>query len=588
LIARPLNIEQPFIMAAYEELRAVSGASVPRRLLNVAALLLLVRFGLFLYNGWRVRMRFRKLQDDGVVRAYASLGARLQDAKTEQQQVVTPEHSLVFGHLMLLKRIRDLYPKDSASTYATRHIVMNWRQYFPGSNTCPSVIYLDFWPFSSEPVAIIMDPEMCQTVTADRFPIRHDQGKYLAWLMSGPRNLFAFDGDVHKKWRARLNPGFSARNLQQHIARGKMIDEVLTFAERIKKHAGADGQLGDVFQLFPLAIDLTFDIICRIVLWVCYAFSSRWVSDRELTSSCYRDFSPGEQINGPTEMQQAFRVISQHLVFKSWASLHKRLNPFWQLSLWRCHRTLRRVVLPHIQKHMTRHSLEKHSGPQKTVLDLALKEFELENPGVQPSGQLIEDIVGLTKQFLFAGHDTTAINMSFAYHFLNKNPDALARLRDEHDHVFGADPGKAAEVMRQSPHLLNFLPFTTAVVKETLRLCPVAASIRKGHRGYALRSNDGMEYPMDGFIITTGVACLHYSSEMFTRPTEFLPERWAAPAGDPLHIKDQAKYAWRPFEWGPMSCIGMELAMAELKMALVLTVREVEVVTALEEWDGLR
>lgn len=173
-------------------------------------------------------------------------------------------------------------------------------------------------------------------------------------------------------------------------------------------------------------------------------FLIKKVSDRELTST-YRDFSPGEQINGPTEMQKAFRIISQHLVFKNWASLHKRLNPFWQLSLWKCHRTLRRVVLLHILKHMRGHSLEKTSGSQRTVLDLALKEFELESPGAQPSRQSIEDVVGLTKQFLFAGHDTTAINMSFAYHFLNKNVGALTRLRDEHDRVFRTDPSQASE-----------------------------------------------------------------------------------------------------------------------------------------------
>lgn len=227
----------------------------------------------------------------------------------------------------------------------------------------------------------------------------------------------------------------------------------------------------------------------------------------------------------------------------------------------------------------------KSSASQKTVLDLALKEVELENPGAEPTGQFIEDVVGLTKQFIFAGHDTTAVNMSFAYHFLHKSPDALIRLREEHNRIFGPDPSKASEVLRQSPHLLSSLPFTTAVVKETLRLCPVAASIRRGHQGYTLRSNDGVEYPMGGFIVVTGVADLQYSPEMFARPTEFLPERWAAPAGDPLHIQEEAKYAWRPFEWGPMSCIGMELAMVELKMALVLTVREVEVVTSLEEWD---
>ncbi|KAJ0115467.1 hypothetical protein J7T55_012747 [Diaporthe amygdali] len=533
-------------MAFIDEFRELAWSDIPGRLLNILALVLIIRFGLFLYNGWHIRMRFRKLQAGGIV--------------------IPSKHSLVFGHLLLLKGIRDLYPKDSASTYATRHIVMNWRDFFPESTTCPSVIYLDFWPFSSEPVAIINDPAMCQTVTADRFPIRHEQGKYLARTMSGPRNLFAFDGEEHKKWRSRLNPGFSARNLQSHIAGGKVVDEVLIFAERLKKKAGMDGQLGHTFQLFPMAIDLTFDIICRIVL----------------------DFSPGEQLNGPTEMQAAFRVISQHLVFKSWASLHKRLNPFWQLDLWKSHRTLRRVVLPHIKKHIGGHSLVvKNSASQKTVLDLALKELEVESPGAETSDQFIEDVVGLTKQFIFAGHDTTAINMSSAYHFLNKNPDALTRLRDEHNSIFGSDPRKAPEVLRQSPHLLSSLPFTTAVVKETLRLCPVAASVRQGYPGYALRSNDGMEYPMDGFIVVTGVACLQFSPEMFVRPTEFLPERWVAPANDPLHIQDEAKYAWRPFEWGPMSCIGMELAMVELKMALLLTIREVEVVTALEDWDIL-
>lgn len=314
---------------------------------------------------------------------------------------------------------------------------------------------------------------------------------------------------------------------------------------------------------------------------------SKKASEQELMDGC-RDFSPGEQLNGPTEMQKAFRIISQHLVFKSWASLHKRLNPFWQLDLWKCHRTLRRVMLPHIQKHIRGHSLVKNSASQKTVLDLALKEIELESPGAEPSSQFIEDVVGLTKQFIFAGHDTTAVNMSFAYHFLNKCPDALTRLRDEHNRIFGPDPRRAPEILRQSPHLLSSLPFTTAVVKETLRLCPVAASIREGHPGYSLRSNDGVEYPMGGFIVVTGVACLQFSPEMFVRPTDFLPERWTAPPGDPLRIRDEAKYAWRPFEWGPMSCIGMELAMVELKMALVLTVREIEVVTSLEDWDRLQ
>lgn len=45
---------------------------------------------------------------------------------------------------------------------------------------------------------------------------------------------------------------------------------------------------------------------------------------------------------------------------------------------------------------------------------------------------------------------------------------------------------------------------------------------------------------------------------------------------------------WRPFELGPMACIGQELSMMELKMALLFTAREVEFEAALEAWDVLQ
>ena len=45
------------------------------------------------------------------------------------------------------------------------------------------------------------------------------------------------------------------------------------------------------------------------------------------------------------------------------------------------------------------------------------------------------------------------------------------------------------------------------------------------------------------------------------------------------------KDAWRPFEKGPRSCIGQELAIAELKVILALTVRELQIEDAYEEWD---
>lgn len=88
-----------------------------------------------------------------------------------------------------------------------------------------------------------------------------------------------------------------------------------------------------------------------------------------------------------------------------------------------------------------------------------------------PDG-FVDDMVGLMKLFIFAGHDTTAINLSFAFHFIQRDPTVLAKLKEEFDAVFGTDVAAVGDILRQSPQLVNSLPYTTAVLKETLRMCP--------------------------------------------------------------------------------------------------------------------
>lgn len=77
---------------------------------------------------------------------------------------------------------------------------------------------------------------------------------------------------------------------------------------------------------------------------------------------------------------------------------------------------------------------------------------------------------------------------------------------------------------------------------------------------------------------------MHHDTRLWPHATEFLPERWLVGDGDPLCAPKDG-HVWRPFELGPMACIGQELAMMELKMALLVTAREVEFEAALEEWD---
>lgn len=194
------------------------------------------------------------------------------------KKAIPQPYSLVLGHLPLLIAIRRTHFKDASppSHYFLRFLALHWATYFPGCADPPAVIYLDLWPLVSQPIAIVHNAPMCQALVAERTPPRHDQVKRLSRGIAGTRTLFEWDGAAHRVWRTRLNPGFSMKNLLGHVAMGRVVDEVVVFAESIKKLAppvedggdkeGEEANWGEVFQMFPRAVALTFDIICSVAL----------------------------------------------------------------------------------------------------------------------------------------------------------------------------------------------------------------------------------------------------------------------------------------------------------------------------------
>ncbi|KAK8119118.1 cytochrome P450 4V3 [Apiospora kogelbergensis] len=516
----------------------------------MAFLLLGFKMGMFFFEGYQIRMKFRKMKEQGIP--------------------IAEPHSLVWGHLKMMGAIRTRFPKDAHSHYAQIFMVQHWREFFPGAAERPPVLYLDMWPFF-EPVAFLVDPGMCQDIVQDRLQPRHPQMKHLVRYISGDGNLAAWDRPVHTLWRSRLNPGFSAQNLQSHLP--ALIEEVETFVDLLKAKAPADGSWGNVFQLLERSTNMTFDIICRVTM----------------------NLSTNEQREGPTELQSSMRtLVRNHVIFKNLGTLRLRLNPLWQLQAWRCNRTLRRILMPRIQEQIGAGAREPQAKTQKTVVQLATKELSNEAATNKDFDrkQYGEDVLNIMKQFLFAGHDTTATTITWAFYYLSRDPAALERLRAEHTSVFGPHPSAAAAALAASPALLNKLPYTNAVIKEVLRLTPVAASVRRGNPAYFLtsaaekNSSSPMFYPTDGFAIVTGAAAMHYDPALFgPRANEFLPERFLVPEGHELY---PVKYAWRPFEHGPMGCIGQELALMEMRLTLLLTMRELDVESAWDEWDMLQ
>ncbi|KAF7521729.1 hypothetical protein G7054_g12362 [Neopestalotiopsis clavispora] len=377
-------------------------------------------------------------------------------------------------------------------------------------------------------------------------------------------DIICTEGQNWKFWRSRFNPGFSQRNL--NVLLPEILEEVGVFVDGLKYLSGKDGNWGPVFQLHKKTINLTFDVICRAALDIRLHEQTN-KSDGILKRSLL------DQLRLMGIMANAARAIPIGRM------------PWHNAAVIRNNRTMRDYLLPHIQRKL---EMGAENLNKKTILDLAIHQSDgdqQQDLTQKPNAEFVDSLISNLKAFLFAGHDTTASSICFMTKLLQDNPDCLDKLRNEHDAVLGTDIDKTSEVLKASPHLLQSLPYTVGVIKETLRLYPLAATVRESHAGLRLTGTESsLEYPMDGFGLWLSAPTIQRHPGYWTRADEFLPERWLVNDG-PLR---PPKNAWVPFSLGPRNCIGMELAMMELKLVSVFTARTFSIEEAWTEWDQER
>jgi cytochrome P450 len=162
-------------------------------------------------------------------------------------------------------------------------------------------------------------------------------------------------------------------------------------------------------------------------------------------------------------------------------------------------------------------------------------------------------------------------------------PEAMQRLRTEHDEVLG-DISITMETIVKSPQLLNQLPYTLAVIKESLRLWPPASCMRGGKPDVNIVDDNGTSFPTEGCYVWQIALLLLRHPKYWKNPDSFMPERWLVGPEDPLY---PVKGTWRPFEFGPRNCLGQTLALMELKVVLVMTARKFDIQPAYDQWDQI-
>jgi cytochrome P450 len=160
-----------------------------------------------------------------------------------------------------------------------------------------------------------------------------------------------------------------------------------------------------------------------------------------------------------------------------------------------------------------------------------------------------------------AGSLTSAHFLRLTTFYLCENPEMMRKLKAELEQAM-PDPN----VVPSLPELEK-LPYMHTIVQETFRLTYGVA-----HRVQRLAPDESLHF--HGWVIPPNTPCsmsgvqVHINPELFPEPSEFVPERWA----DPNEDRRLSKYLLN-FGRGTRSCIGMELANAEVHYALAVVMR---------------
>lgn len=162
---------------------------------------------------------------------------------------------------------------------------------------------------------------------------------------------------------------------------------------------------------------------------------------------------------------------------------------------------------------------------------------------------------------IVAGHETTAVAMFWSLYLLAASPAQQERLVEE-SRAVDLSSATAADAL---PHL----PYTRAVVNETLRLYPPAHVMAR----QAIGPDRLGEVPVPtGSVIMISPWVLHRHRRLWTNPDMFDPGRFVD--GPPL----AHRFAYLPFGAGPRVCVGAQFALAEATLVLAALTKQFRVV----------
>ncbi len=321
--------------------------------------------------------------------------------------------------------------------------------------------------------------------------------------LMGNGSMLILEGDMHRRERRLMTPMFHGERMKAYGASMQqcVVERLELACQRPQTNT------------LDLMTDISLEIIVRTI------FGG---NDQALVAKLMR-------------ASQQVVASSSPLLFFS----RKTHVPLWGLSPWDRWNKAKQNLFRCLDQ-----VIEQRTESAQTCDDILSMLCSATYEDGQPITR--EHIYSELMTFLFAGHETTALSLTWAVYHLHTNPQVLSALRHELDALEDDSPTK-----------LSSAAFLKATVQETLRIHPIVTeTLRKLKAPMQL---DDYHLPA-GMAVAPATVLAHHNAETYAKPDSFLPERFLERSYSP--------FEYMPFGGGHRRCIGA--AFASYEMAIVL------------------
>ena len=191
----------------------------------------------------------------------------------------------------------------------------------------------------------------------------------------------------------------------------------------------------------------------------------------------------------------------------------------------------------------------RRSGEDRGDLLTMLTQARDEDTGESLNDEQVRNEIAL---MMFAGHETTAVTLTWTFYLLSGHPEVECQLHAELADVLG---GRAPTIQD-----LPDLRYTRMVIEESMRLYPPAWGVAR--QSVQADEIGGYHIPADAGLSLI-INNVHRDPRWWPDPEKFDPGRFT-----PERSADRPGFAYLPFGGGPRLCIGNQFAMTEAQMVL--------------------